>query len=707
MKPFSIYIILFSLASFSWAQNDTLSLANIKRPTEGLKPNLGTDKYMDFGVEIPINQTYNITLNKSSKELYSKVLKIESEDARSLNLLLEDMNLDNFTAFEISNEKKQILGPYSKYDLTKNGNFLSWPLEGNTLYLRFYSNKASSIQFYLRHIVYGLTENLSRSFGQSGACNVNINCPEGTGWQTEKRSVVMLLNGAGTRYCTGALVNNTAEDGRPYILTARHCNVSGNSSFMFNYESPDCSLTDGPTFQTIQGADLKASWSVSDFTLIEMHNPPPASYFAYYSGWDKSGTLPDSATGIHHPRGDIKKISKDYDLLADSCYVCPNPNLDYWLVRAWDLGTTEPASSGSPLFDRNHRIIGQLRGGQATCVNSINDYYGKFSVSWEGGGTPDTRLKDWLDPMGVNPNFLDGKSSINPNPNASAKVSYFKGSSTYQCNDSTTLYFGIINTGNIPINKVCAKFDGVNPTICKQGNWYFGDEIILQTEYTNLKPSINTLNVKARIEMANGDTIEFDTLCTIERVPGATLQIETQYDLYPTETIWYVINSKGDTLMIENGAAVLPSDKTIREVCLPDDCYTLRIKDSGNDGICCAFGSGYIKVKDANGNVVFETSKFSSEASWNFCFPFAKYSSTELYLFPNPSVDYVNVLVPQKFADKDLELLVTDLLGRIVIKKPINTKYLHTFDVTNWAKGVYIFYVKDKKNKAFAKFVKN
>src|SRR5690606_29166622 len=180
MKPFSIYIILFSLASFSWAQNDTLSLANIKRPTEGLKPNLGTDKYMDFGVEIPINQTYNITLNKSSKELYSKVLKIESEDAQSLNLLLEDMNLDNFTAFEISNEKKQILGPYSKYDLTKNGNFLSWPLEGNTLYLRFYSNKASSIQFYLRHIVYGLTENLSRSFGQSVACNVNINSLKGT-----------------------------------------------------------------------------------------------------------------------------------------------------------------------------------------------------------------------------------------------------------------------------------------------------------------------------------------------------------------------------------------------------------------------------------------------------------------------------------------------------------------------------------------------
>lgn len=707
MKPISIYILLFSLVSYTWAQNDTLLLAEISRPSEGLKPQLGSEKYMDFGVEFPIKKTYNFSLNKTQNNLYSKVLKVSTEDAMSINFLFEDLKLDSNTSFEISNENNQFLGPYTKSSLTKNGNFLSWPLEGNTLYIRFYSNEASEVSLHLHHIVYGLTENLSRSFGQSGACNVNINCPEGSDWQTEKRSVVMLLNGAGTRYCTGALVNNTAEDGRPYILTARHCNVSGNSSFLFNYESPDCNLIDGPTMQTIQGADVRASWSVSDFTLVEMHHLPEESYFAYYSGWDKSGTVSDSATGIHHPRGDIKKISKDYDLLADSCYVCPTPDADYWLVRKWDIGTTEPTSSGSPLYDRNHRIIGQLRGGQATCVNSIKDYYGKLSTSWEGGGTPESRLKDWLDPLGLNPSYLDGKSSINPNPNASAKVSYFKGTATYQCSDSTTLHLSLINTGNVPISKVCAWFNDIDITECKQDTWYFGDEITLQTNYDNLNPGINSFRVKITIETLSGNTIEIDTLCTIDRIPGSAMQIETQYDLYPTETIWYVINSVGDTLMIENGAAVLQSEKTIREVCLPDDCYTLRIKDSGNDGICCNFGSGYVKVKDANGNVVFETSNFKSEVNWNFCFPFAQYPTNELYLFPNPSLDFVNVLVPQKFADKDLELIVTDILGRIVTKKPINTKYLHTFDVTNWAKGVYVFYVKDKKNKAFAKFVKN
>ena len=184
MKPISIYILLFSLVSYTWAQNDTLLLAEISRPSEGLKPQVGSEKYMDFGVEVPINKIYNFTLNKTQNNLYSKVLKVSTEDAKSINFLFEDLKLDSNTSFELSNENNQFLGPYTKSSLTKDGNFLSWPLDGNTLYIRFYSNEASEVSLHLHHIVYGLTENLSRSFGQSGACNVNINCPEGSDWQT-------------------------------------------------------------------------------------------------------------------------------------------------------------------------------------------------------------------------------------------------------------------------------------------------------------------------------------------------------------------------------------------------------------------------------------------------------------------------------------------------------------------------------------------
>ena len=56
---------------------------------------------------------------------------------------------------------------------------------------------------------------------------------------------------------------------------------------------------------------------------------------------------------------------------------------------AWEDGVTEPGSSGSPSFDQNHRIIGQLYGGAAACSGSVNngayDYYGRMDVSWGVG----------------------------------------------------------------------------------------------------------------------------------------------------------------------------------------------------------------------------------------------------------------------------------------------------------------------------------
>ena len=61
------------------------------------------------------------------------------------------------------------------------------------------------------------------------------------------------------------------------------------------------------------------------------------------------------------------------------------PELQVWYMDAWDEGVTEPGSSGSPLFDQNGRIIGQLYGGSAACQGtSANgyDYYGRLGVSW-------------------------------------------------------------------------------------------------------------------------------------------------------------------------------------------------------------------------------------------------------------------------------------------------------------------------------------
>ena len=140
----------------------------------------------------------------------------------------------------------------------------------------------------------------------------------------------------------------------------------------------------------------------ADVALIELSSTPPSSWDVEYAGWDASGATPENATGIHHPSGDVKKICFE----EDSPYTSSTGGAAVWWIDAWELGVTEPGSSGSPLFDQNHRIIGQLYGGAAACSGSVNngayDFYGRFNVSWGLG------VSQYLDPTNSGTTVLDG-----------------------------------------------------------------------------------------------------------------------------------------------------------------------------------------------------------------------------------------------------------------------------------------------------------
>jgi hypothetical protein len=246
-----------------------------------------------------------------------------------------------------------------------------------------------------------------------GDCNIDVICPEGDGWREEIRSVGVYTV-SGVWKCTGAMINNTAEDGTPYFLTANHCNVgAGNAASVvvyWNFESPVCGQLGGGTLDDAQsGAIWRASYIPSDMTLLELAAPPDTTWRVTYAGWDRSGTVPPSAVTIHHPDTEIKCISFEDDPLEITSYLqtAPEPDGTHWRVVDWDLGTTEPGSSGCPLFDPQRRIIGQLHGGAAACGNDESDWYGRLSMSWEGGGAPFTQLATWLDPLQTGATTLD------------------------------------------------------------------------------------------------------------------------------------------------------------------------------------------------------------------------------------------------------------------------------------------------------------
>jgi hypothetical protein len=251
-----------------------------------------------------------------------------------------------------------------------------------------------------------------RLFGEdsaekSGYCNIDVVCSEGDDWRDEIDSVGGYSYG-GSLICTGFMVNNTARDGTPYFMTAEHCNVGAVQApslvVYWNFQSPECGDQGGGSLDDNQnGATLLAAYPASDMTLLRLDDVPDPSFGVKYAGWNRGGDVPTSAVCIHHPSGDEKSISFENDPLTVTTYqsnISPGDGT-HLRVGDWDLGTTERGSSGSPLFDQNHHVVGQLHGGGAACGNNEPDWYGWFHVSWDGGGTPTSRLSNWLDPLGT------------------------------------------------------------------------------------------------------------------------------------------------------------------------------------------------------------------------------------------------------------------------------------------------------------------
>ncbi|MDF1544988.1 MAG: trypsin-like peptidase domain-containing protein [bacterium] len=351
-------------------------------------------------------------------------LRVECPGAYSINLLYDSFWLpEGARLYLYSEDHSMVAGAFTSQNNKKHGEFSTQPVKGDVTVVEYYEpagvSKPGKIS--ISRVVHAYRDlfnwdvaKRALGFGSSGSCNNNVNCPEGADWEKEKRAAAMILTGGGSRICSGSMINNVRQDLTPYFLTANHC-LGGESTWiiMFNYESPGCTNVDGPTWMTVQGTTLRASASYSDFGLLELSEQPPDSYNVHYAGWNAVDTAADSCVAIHHPSGDIKKISFNYDAVTATTYLgtsVPGDN-SHWRVDNWEDGTTEPGSSGSPIYDYEHRIIGQLHGGYASCASITSDWYGKVSQSWAAGSSASSRLKDWLDPDNTGAMVLDGRDA--------------------------------------------------------------------------------------------------------------------------------------------------------------------------------------------------------------------------------------------------------------------------------------------------------
>jgi len=474
-----------------------------------------------FGDPIPV------TLNMNNSGVWETLpdggrlwrLSIMAAGAKSINLLYDDFYLPSGGELYIySADRKHVIGGFTSANNKSDRIFATGLVYSDHIVLEYYepaeviakraaNNAIEAASISINYVVHGYRfiefnpNDLEKAFGDSGNCNVNTICSQGDNWRDQIKSVAMLLVG-GSRFCTGFLVNNTAQDCRPLLLTANHCLGSADAisspsvntwTFMWRYESPNCTPnTDGPTSMTTNGGTVLANPGnpgdvyISDFALIEMtENPKTAGYDVYFSGFDATTTAPSSATGIHHPRGDVKKISMENAALTGTSYYGTSGTATHWRVADWDSGTTEPGSSGSPIFsDATKRAMGFLSGGDAACGNNLPDWYGSLGYSWNNGGATDSRrrLRDNLDPGGL-ATFVDGSANpCNSTPPVACTGTTYASAANLNLSIPDNVPAGVSSTINVTTSGTVTELKCVTVNI--NHNWA-GDLVLTLTHVSS------------------------------------------------------------------------------------------------------------------------------------------------------------------------------------------------------------------------------
>jgi hypothetical protein len=284
------------------------------------------------------------------------------------------------------------------------------------------------VGFFARHQRFPAPWTSAEERGGSDACQVDVNCPEGDSWECEKDAVVKLriTQGGGIFLCSGSMINNTAQDCRQLMLSSFHCANDAEEDdwpffkVQFNYEYYDCGGTSSINSHTRTGvihltdSDDMPNGQIdgSDFLLVEVEDPILDSWEPYFAGWDATGFNGHNGVGIHHPSGDRKKISSySNPLINSNVYALGAHWRVTWVSTETSHGVTEGGSSGSPIFEENHRIIGTLSGGASFCDSPNSpDYYGKLSYHWDGANPipVSMRLKAFLDPIESGEEVMDG-----------------------------------------------------------------------------------------------------------------------------------------------------------------------------------------------------------------------------------------------------------------------------------------------------------
>ena len=457
MKSISLILLLIFQINFSFSANLPVQHFNLESPDLNalIKEDIERDK---AGILYRVGVATNFQLNTASHGTWTTLanrnrkwqISIAQKGAESLSFVFKKFVLYGNASFWVENKKgKKISKIFTSEDMLEDWQQIISMCEGDAAILTLVEDEyGTSSEIELERVFYNYrsTVRSKEKINESASCEVNINCSEGDEYQDEKRGVarIYVIEGNTAGFCSGSLINNKAKDCKPLFLTALHCGINTSSNdmklwqFFFNYESPSCSnpsttgtLASNYITGCVRLADANDNGgdSGSDFLLVQLGTLATESttiellkstnFNAYWNGWDANNTASSKGVGIHHPSGDIKKISTYNSAVYSDTYGGIKNNTHWvvtWVSTSNGHGITEGGSSGSPLFTYNNgnsRIVGSLTGGSSYCnTPTYPDYYGKLSYHWSSNGTStDQRLASYIDPANTGEKTMDGSSN--------------------------------------------------------------------------------------------------------------------------------------------------------------------------------------------------------------------------------------------------------------------------------------------------------
>lgn len=631
-------------------------------------------------------------------------IKISASRVPSLQLYFRRLTLPERAEMYIYDAgKTTILGPITnKENGNKNQLWGTNIFEGNSVIveIKVPTELKSKLSINVAKILFGIsTEERNKRkynvlkdslttehFDESGPCNVNILCAAGSGFDVERRAVALILMPDGA-CCSGFMVNDVCNSRTPYLMTAYHATTGrdpGDWQYIFHYWSPQCSPNqDGSYSLLFNGATLKSTWIETDFSLLQLDDQPPINSGITYLGWSRSSTAATSSVCISHPYGDVMKIATDNSGPSVG-------NIQGYSNTGWrnlyDDGAVEPGSSGSPMLDQNRRAVGQLYSNTQPTTTPCNTQtggsnFGRFDISWDGGGTSSTRLKDWLDPNNVSPTTLNTFDPLNQYVIVGADVvCTSEGYSLSSLPSNVTFNSWSISPGT----SASLSSSGTSATVTNVN----GGPVTLSASVTNACSS--TFNITKNLTVGT-PTVTFD----IAGYPYTDPECHEVGGFY-TYRASLATGTPGTWLGYDWGWRNLTTSGVSTDPTIYGVDYTFMPPDPGTYEIW---------VKPTNGCGSGVESKITVTAEY-FCW-LMRSSNTSLSVYPNPVQDVITVNATgiESKMDKDTDkgsMVVIELFESLSATKVKEWKFVagqksYSLPVKGLQKGTYYLRYSTKK----------